>query len=154
LPHKMFGVFPHRITVQHEKLLRGFDDEFLAPHSRHTEIRREDIELVPGIQILAESDEAGVYIVASRDGRQVYITGHSEYDPLTLKREYDRDVQKGLPISIPKNYYPGDDPSHTPVVRWRGHANMLYTNWLNYSVYQITPYDIGKIPDGGTYSPY
>lgn len=154
LTKKMFGVFPHRITVQHDKLLRGFDDEFLAPHSRHTEIRRGDIEQESDVQILAESEEAGVYIVASRDGRRVYITGHSEYDPLTLKREYDRDVQKGLPISIPKNYYPNDDPGDTPLVRWRSHANLLYSNWLNYSVYQTTPYDIGKIPDGGTSSSF
>lgn len=154
LTQKMFGVFPHRITVQHDKLLRGFDDEFLAPHSRHTEIRRGDIEQESDVQILAESEEAGVYIVASRDGRRVYITGHSEYDPLTLKREYDRDVQKGLPISIPKNYYPNDDPGDTPLVRWRSHANLLYSNWLNYSVYQTTPYDIGKIPDGGTSSSF
>lgn len=131
LPHKMFGVFPHRVTVQNEKLLRGFDDEFLAPHSRHTEIRREDIEQVPEVQILAESDEAGVYILASRDRRQVYITGHSEYDPLTLQREYERDVRKGLPISIPKNYYPDDNPAYAPIVRWRAHANLLYSNWLN-----------------------
>ena len=150
----MFGVFPHRVLTQHEKLLRGFDDEFLAPHSRHTEIRREDIEQVPDLKILAESEEAGVYIVSSQDGRRVYITGHSEYDPLTLKREYDRDIQKGLPITIPQNYYPGDDPSQEPLVRWRGHANLLYSNWLNYCVYQITPYNIEEIPDGGTYSTF
>lgn len=154
LPAKMFGVFPHRVLVQHEKLLRGFDDEFLAPHSRHTEIRREDIQQVEDIHILAESPEAGVYLVASRDGRRVYVTGHSEYDPLTLKREYDRDVGKGLPIHVPKNYYPQDDPQRAPLVRWRGHANLLYTNWLNYAVYQTTPYEIEKIPRGGTYSSF
>lgn len=157
LPRKMFGVFEHRIinpTLRHgfasqggaAPLLRGFDDIFLAPHSRHTEIRREDVAQVNEIQILAESEEAGVYIVGSKDGRQLYITGHSEYDPFTLKAEYDRDVNKGLPIHVPKNYYPNDDPSQTPNVRWRGHANLLYVNWLNYYVYQVTPYDIDKIP--------
>lgn len=152
LPEKMFGVFPHRILVNKEKLLRGFDDEFFAPHSRHTEIRRTDVEKVPQVEILAESDQAGVYIVADRDRRHFYITGHSEYDPLTLKTEYDRDVQKGLPISVPLNYYPGDDPAREPVVRWRGHANLLYTNWLNYYVYQQTPYDLRQIPSGATLS--
>jgi homoserine O-succinyltransferase/O-acetyltransferase len=154
LPHKMFGVFEHRIlnqTLRHAQgsassLLRGFDDIFLAPHSRHTEIRRVDIEKRPELQILAESDDAGVYIVGSKDGRHLFITGHSEYDPLTLKGEYDRDVNKGLPIHVPKNYYPNDDPSQEPTVRWRGHANLLYSNWLNYYVYQVTPYDVNKIP--------
>ncbi|GAB4567900.1 MAG: homoserine O-succinyltransferase [Anaerolineales bacterium] len=154
LPRKMFGVFEHRLvnrTLRHAQgsassLLRGFDDIFLAPHSRHTEIRREDIEKVNEIQVLAESDEAGVYIAASQDGRHIFITGHSEYDPLTLKAEYDRDASRGLPIHIPKNYYPNDDPSQEPIVRWRGHANLLFSNWLNYHVYQVTPYDIDKIP--------
>jgi homoserine O-succinyltransferase/O-acetyltransferase len=146
LPHKMFGVFEHRVLSRTESLLRGFDDIFLAPHSRHTEIRRADVEKVSEIQILAESDEAGVYIVGSKDGRHLFITGHSEYDPLTLKAEYDRDVNKGLPIHVPKNYYPNDDPSQPPAVRWRGHANLLYSNWLNYYVYQVTPYDVNKIP--------
>jgi homoserine O-succinyltransferase len=146
LPHKMFGVFEHRVLSRTESLLRGFDDVFLAPHSRHTEIRREDIEPVRDVQILAESDEAGVYIVGSRDGRHLFITGHSEYDPLTLKSEYDRDVNKGLPINIPGNYYPHDDPSQVPTVRWRGHANLLFSNWLNYYVYQVTPYDLNQIP--------
>ena len=146
LPKKMFGVFEHRLLNRTESLVRGFDDIFLAPHSRHTEIRRADIEKHPELQILAESDDAGVYIVGSRDGRRLYITGHSEYDPLTLKAEYDRDVNKGLPIHVPKNYYPKDDPSQMPNVRWRGHANLLFSNWLNYYVYQVTPYDIDKIP--------
>lgn len=149
LPRKMFGVFEHRILTPASgavPLLRGFDDIFLAPHSRHTEIRREDIEKVAEIQILAESEEAGVYIVGSKDGRHLFITGHSEYDPLTLKGEYDRDVRKGLPIHVPKNYYPNDDPSQPPTVRWRGHANLLYSNWLNYYVYQVTPYDVSQIP--------
>lgn len=149
LPRKMFGVFEHRILTPASgavPLLRGFDDIFLAPHSRHTEIRREDIEKVEEIQILAESDEAGVYIVGSKDGRHLFITGHSEYDPLTLKGEYDRDINKGLPIHVPKNYYPNDDPTQPPTVRWRGHANLLYSNWLNYYVYQVTPYDMSQIP--------
>jgi homoserine O-succinyltransferase/O-acetyltransferase len=146
LPHKMFGVFEHRVLSRTESLLRGFDDVFLAPHSRHTEIRRADIEKVDDIQLLAESDEAGVYIVGSKDGRHLFITGHSEYDPLTLKSEYDRDVNKGLPINVPKNYYPHDDPTQPPTVRWRGHANLLFSNWLNYYVYQVTPYDVSQIP--------
>ena len=146
LPRKMFGVFEHRVLSRTESLLRGFDDIFLAPHSRHTEIRRADIEKVNDIHLLAESDEAGVYIVGSKDGRRLYVTGHSEYDPLTLKSEYDRDVTKGLPIHVPKNYYPHDDPSQTPTVRWRGHANLLFSNWLNYYVYQVTPYDVSQIP--------
>jgi homoserine O-succinyltransferase len=146
LPRKMFGVFEHRVLSREESLMRGFDDIFLAPHSRHTEIRREDIEKVAELKILAESDDAGVYIVTSKDGRHLFITGHSEYDPQTLKGEYDRDVNKGLPIHVPKNYYPQDNPAQPPVVRWRGHANLLYANWLNYYVYQITPYDLNDIP--------
>ena len=149
LPHKMFGVYKHRIlspTLGAEPLLRGFDDIFLAPHSRHTEIRRADIEKTEELNILAESDEAGVYIVGTRDGRHLFITGHSEYDPLTLKSEYDRDVNKGLPTHVPQNYYPNDDPSRPPQVLWRGHANLLYANWLNYYVYQVTPYDVNQIP--------
>lgn len=146
LSHKMFGVFEHRLLNRTESLMRGFDDIFLAPHSRHTEIRRADIEQHSELQILAESDDAGVYIVSDKDGRNLYITGHSEYDPLTLKAEYDRDVNKGLPIHVPKNYYPNDDPGNMPNVRWRGHANLLYSNWLNYYVYQSTPYDLNQIP--------
>jgi homoserine O-succinyltransferase len=144
LPAKQFGVFPHRIVEKNVRLLRGFDDIFYAPHSRHTEIRREDIEKVPELKILAESEEAGVYIVASQDGRQVFVTGHSEYDPLTLKKEYDRDVAAGLPINVPVNYYPADDPARTPLVRWRGHANLLFANWINYYVYQETPFDLAQ----------
>lgn len=150
LSRKMFGVFEHRVLAPTERLLRGFDDVFYAPHSRHTEIRRADIEKVSEIQILSESDEAGVYLVISKDGRHVFVTGHSEYDPLTLKSEYDRDVSKGLPIHVPVNYYPGDDPSATPQVRWRGHAHLLFSNWLNYYVYQVTPYDLRQIPSGST----
>lgn len=154
LPAKMFGVFEHKTLLPTEKLLRGFDDTFLAPHSRHTEIRRADLEKVPELQILAESSAAGVYIVGTKDGRHLFITGHSEYDPLTLKSEYDRDVSMGLPINIPDNYFPNNDPSRPPVVRWRGHANLLYANWLNYYVYQVTPYDRGEIPTGATRSDF
>ena len=149
-PSKMFGVFEHRVTRGCVPLLRGFDDVFYAPHSRHTDIRREDLAAVPGLEILAESDEAGVYIAATHDGRQIFVTGHSEYDPLTLKGEYDRDVRAGLPITVPRNYYPGDDPSKPPVVRWHGHSNLLYVNWLNYYVYQQTPYDLSAIPPEDT----
>jgi homoserine O-succinyltransferase len=144
LPEKQFGVFPHKVVERNQKLLRGFDDLFYAPHSRHTEIRRSDIEKVPQLKILSESEEAGVYIVASQDGRQIFVTGHSEYDPGTLKKEYDRDVAANAPINIPVNYYPNDDPSLPPIVRWRGHANLLFANWINYHVYQETPYDINQ----------
>lgn len=137
---KVFGVFNHRIYNRTNLLTRGFDDEFLAPHSRYTEVRREDIEKVKEIEILADSDEAGIYLVATRDLRRIYVTGHSEYDPLTLKSEYDRDVAKGLDIKIPRNYFQNDDPFQTPMVRWRSHASLLFSNWLNYCVYQVTPY--------------
>ncbi len=142
LPEKMFGVFSHTVNKLNVKLLRGFDDEFFVPHSRHTEIRREDIEKIPCLEILAESMDSGVYIVALKGGRQVFVTGHSEYDPLTLKTEYDRDISRGLDIKVPKNYFPSDDPSKYPVVRWRGHATLLFCNWLNYYVYQETPYNL------------
>ena len=148
LPEKMFGVFPHRMLRKHVPLMRGFDDVFYAPHSRHTEIRAADIEQVPDLELLSVSEQAGVYIVASRDERQVFVTGHSEYDPLTLKAEYDRDVRLGLPIKIPLNYYPNDDPSRHPEVRWRGHSNLLFVNWLNYYVYQETPYDLSRLNGG------
>ncbi|HEX9093022.1 MAG TPA: homoserine O-succinyltransferase [Coriobacteriia bacterium] len=147
LSEKMFGVFPHSLDVRHERLARGFDDVFYAPHSRHTEIRREDVLGVPELVLLSESPEAGVYIVLSADRRNVFVTGHSEYDSLTLQSEYVRDVGKGLPIAVPRNYFPGDDPAREPVVRWRGHANLLFSNWLNYCVYQQTPYDVEAIPD-------
>jgi homoserine O-succinyltransferase len=147
LPAKMFGVFPHGVSVRHERLARGFDDVFYAPHSRHTEVRREDVLAVPDLVLLSESPEAGVYIVLSADRRSVFVTGHSEYDPLTLQSEYVRDVAKGLPINVPRNYFPGDDPAKPPEVRWRGHANLLFSNWLNYYVYQQTPYDVRAIPD-------
>lgn len=150
LAQKMFGIFEHRTLAPTARLMRGFDDTFLAPHSRHTEVRRADIEPIPDLQILSESEEAGIYIVASTDGRHVFITGHSEYDPTTLKGEYERDVTRGLPISVPRNYYPNDDPAQPPRVRWRGHANLLYVNWLNYYVYQVTPYDPRAIPQPAT----
>lgn len=145
LPGKMFGVFPHRINVRYERLLRGFDDSFFVPHSRHTEVRREDILAVPGLVLLSESEESGVYLVISEDRRHIFVTGHSEYDPLTLKAEYLRDLDKGMPIPVPCHYFPGDDPARDPQVLWRGHANLLYSNWLNYYVYQQTPYDLVDI---------
>ncbi len=145
LNQKMFGVFPHTLNYKNVPLFRGFDDVFYAPHSRHTEIRREDIETIPDLEILSESEEAGVYIVAAKDGREVFVTGHSEYDPLTLKGEYDRDVRQGLPIQIPRNYYPQDDPKREPRVLWRAHSNLLFVNWLNYYVYQETPFDLKKL---------
>lgn len=145
LDKKMFGVFPHTLNRKYVKLFRGFDDLFYVPHSRHTEVRREDIEKVPELEILSESPESGVYIAASKGGRQIFVTGHSEYDPLTLKSEYDRDVDKGLPIDVPKNYFPDDDPSKEPLVRWRSHANLLYANWLNYYLYQETPYNLTEL---------
>lgn len=142
---KMFGVFSHKIVKKNIKLLRGFDDEFYVPQSRHTEVRREDIEKVAELEILSVSEDSGVYIAASRDGRQIFVTGHSEYDPCTLKSEYDRDVAKGLDIEVPKNYFPDNNPTREPLVRWRSHANLLYCNWLNYYVYQETPFDLNEI---------
>lgn len=143
---KIFGVFRHHLCVQNEKLFRGFDDEFFVPHSRHTEIWREEIERVPELTIMAEAEEpAGVYCVADLENSQFFITGHAEYDPMTLKGEYDRDVAAGLPINVPCNYYPGDDPTRQPVVRWRSVANLLFANWLNYYVYQETPYELDRI---------
>jgi homoserine O-succinyltransferase len=145
LDSKMFGVFKHTMNEPQNPIFRGFDDEFFVPHSRHTEIRREDILKVPELTLLSESKEAGVYMVMARNGRDFYVTGHSEYAPNTLGNEYKRDLSKGLPINKPLNYYPGDDASQMPVVRWRGHANLLFTNWLNYFVYQETPFDISQI---------
>lgn len=145
LPEKLFGVYLHQAEYKRSILLRGFDDVFWAPHSRHTAVHREDIEAVPGLRILASSQEAGVYAVMNREGRQIFITGHSEYDPETLKMEYLRDKNLGLPIHVPVNYFPGDDDAQEPIVRWRGHANLLFSNWLNYFVYQTTPYDIMSI---------
>lgn len=142
LESKMFGVFKHEISKRNDKLLNGFDDEFYVPHSRHTEIRRVDIDKIDELEIISESEKSGIYIVSARKGRQIFITGHSEYDPLTLKNEYDRDIAKGLNINVPGNYYPKDDPLKIPVVKWRGHSNLLFANWLNYYVYQETPYNL------------
>ena len=145
LPEKLFGVYPHKADYKRAILLRGFDDEFYVPHSRHTTVLREDIEDVWDLRIIASSEEAGVYAVQTKGGRQIFVTGHSEYDPETLKTEYLRDKNLGLPISVPKNYFPNDDDTKDPIVRWRGHANLLFSNWLNYFVYQTTPYDIMEI---------
>ena len=148
LPAKMFGVFRHSLREPFVPIFRGFDDEFFVPHSRHTEIRREDIMKVPELTLLSESEESGVYMAMARGGREFFITGHSEYSPYTLNDEYMRDLGKGLPINKPRNYYRNNDPAQGPVVRWRGHANLLFTNWLNYYVYQETPFrreDIKKL---------
>ena len=147
LDKKMFGIFPHKADYVRSILLRGFDDVFPVPHSRHTTVLREDIEKVPELKILASSEEAGVYAISSKNGRQIFITGHSEYDRGTLEREYLRDKNAGLPIGVPKNYYPNDDDTKEPIVSWRSHANLLYSNWLNYFVYQTTPYDIKKVSE-------
>jgi homoserine O-succinyltransferase len=145
LPEKLFGVFAHKADYKRSILMRGFDDEFWAPHSRHTTVFREDIEAVPELKILASSEKAGVYAVMNKGGRQIFITGHSEYDPDTLEKEYLRDKNQGLPIRVPENYYPNDDDTLAPVVRWRSHGNLLFSNWLNYFVYQTTPYDLKNI---------
>ena len=145
LPEKMFGVFKHKADYKRSILLRGFDDEFWVPHSRHTTVLREDIEKVPGLRVVASSEEAGVYAVMSKAGRQIFVTGHSEYDADTLNREYVRDKNLGLPIHVPVNYFPNDDDTQEPIVRWRSHANLLFSKWLNYFVYQTTPYDIMTI---------
>jgi homoserine O-succinyltransferase len=145
LPEKMFGVFPHTKNKKHVKLMRGFDDLFYVPHSRYTETRREDIEKIDGIEILSESEESGVYLMVNNNGRQVFATGHSEYDAKTLETEYLRDINKGLDIDPPKNYFKDDDPENEILVRWRGHANLLFVNWLNYYVYQETPFDLSEL---------
>ena len=145
LPEKLFGVYPHTADYKRAILLRGFDDQFWVPHSRHTTVEREDIEAVPGLKIIASSEEAGVYAVMNKEGRHIFVTGHSEYDPETLNLEYLRDKRQGLPIHVPENYFPNDDDTQEPIVRWRGHANLLFSNWLNYFVYQTTPYDIMTI---------
>ena len=139
---KMFGVFRHKADYKRSILLRGFDDTFWVPQSRHTTVHREDIEAVPGLKILASSDECGVYAISSKGGRQIFITGHSEYDADTLKNEYLRDKNLGLPIDMPVNYFADNDDTKEPIVRWRGHAHLLFSNWLNYFVYQTTPFDI------------
>ena len=145
LPEKMFGVFEHRVTRPANPLVRGFDEVFYAPHSRHTGICREDVDNCAALRILAESDAAGPFLMSTENGRQIFVTGHPEYDKYTLDAEYKRDVAKGLPIHVPANYYPDDDPAKPPLFRWRAHAHLLYENWLNYYVYQNTPYDLGDI---------
>lgn len=145
LPKKLFGVFKHRVVYKNPILLRGFDDIFMVPHSRHTTVLREDIEKVSSLKILSESDKAGVYAVAAHGGRRIFIMGHSEYDRDTLLTEYLRDKNAGLPIEVPENYFPEDDDTRTPEMTWRSHANLLYSNWLNYIVYQDTPYDVNTI---------
>ncbi len=145
LERKKFGVFKHRACNPLLPIFRGFDDEFYVPHSRYSEVYREDIVNNPKLELLSESKEAGVYMVMARGGREFFVTGHSEYSPLTLDTEYRRDIEKGLNVDIPVNYYPGDRPSNKPLVRWRGHANLLFSNWLNYYVYQTTPYKIKDI---------
>ncbi len=142
LPKKMFGVFEHTKVYKHCDLLRGFDDVFYAPHSRHTGIKKEDIEKTDGLELLSESNESGVYIAASKDGKQIFVTGHSEYDSNTLKNEYLRDKEKGLDIELPKNYFKDDDINKEPIIKWKSHSSLLFSNWLNYYVYQMTPYDL------------
>lgn len=145
LPKKLFGVFDHKVVHKNSILFRGFDDVFRVPHSRHTTIKEEDVLKVPELKILAKSDEAGLYVISTDQGRQIFVTGHSEYDANTLNNEYVRDKNAGLPIDIPKNYFPNDDDTKEPMMTWRSHANLLYSNWLNYFVYQTTPYDINEI---------
>lgn len=145
LDKKLSGIYEHKVVRKKAMLVRGFDDIFYAPHSRYTTVLESDIKKCPELQIMAKSDEAGIYIVTSKDKKKIFVTGHSEYDKLTLHEEYMRDLAKGLDIDIPKNYYPDDNPKKEPVVTWKAHANLLFTNWLNYYVYQTTPYDITKI---------
>ena len=146
MDHKVFGLFRHRVKNRRVPLVRGFDDEFLAPHSRHTEVAAEDIHACDALTLLAESEEAGVILCMAMDGRQIFVMGHPEYDRVTLDGEYKRDKGKGLDIKLPENYYPEDDPDNKPLLLWRAHANNLYTNWLNYYVYQATPYDLDGTP--------
>ncbi|MBQ6818453.1 MAG: homoserine O-succinyltransferase [Clostridia bacterium] len=145
LDKKMFGIFPHTADYKRSILLRGFDDVFMVPHSRHTTVLRDDLEAVPELKILASSEEAGVYAVSTENGKQIFITGHSEYDANTLNKEYVRDINLGKSIEVPKNYFPDDDPTKPPMVTWRSHANLLYSNWLNYFVYQTTPYNLEEL---------
>lgn len=145
LNQKLFGIFPHVADYKRSILFRGFDDVFMVPHSRHTTVDREDIEQVKELKILASSDEAGVFALSTQNGRQIFITGHPEYDAGTLKKEYDRDVAAGKPIELPKNYFPDNDPTKAPPATWRSSANLLYCNWLNYFVYQTTPFDLGEL---------
>ncbi len=142
LPEKLFGVYPHRVSNRKTPLVRGFDDVFLAPHSRHTETPAEAIHACPEVTVLAEGEEAGVFLAIAEDGKKIFVNGHPEYDRYTLHNEYYRDLNKGLPIHVPYNYYPNDDPTEKPLLQWRSHSNNLYTNWLNYYVYQVTPYEL------------
>lgn len=148
LDKKIFGVFRHNVERQMNPLMRGFDERFYAPHSRHTEIRREDIEAVPELRILAYSEEAGAHIISTENGRQIFVLGHQEYDKDTLEQEYLRDKEKGLDIEVPKNYYVNDDPNEEIIFRWRSHGNLLFSNWLNYYLYQATPYNLDDLRDG------
>ena len=145
LDKKLSGIYAHKVVRKKAMLVRGFDDTFYAPHSRYTTVLESDIKKCSDLQIMAKSDEAGIYIVTSKDKKKIFVTGHSEYDKLTLHEEYMRDLQKGLDIDMPKNYYPDNNPKKEPLVTWKAHANLLFTNWLNYYVYQTTPYDITKI---------
>ncbi len=142
LNKKMFGVYKHKVSHRKFPLVRGFDDYFYAPHSRHTGISKADVEARKELMILAESEEAGIFIVTAQDGKQIFVTGHPEYDRYTLDKEYKRDLGKGLPIEMPVNYYPDDNPEESPMMEWRSHANTVYSNWINYFVYQITPYEL------------
>ncbi len=148
LDQKLFGIYEHKVSNRKIPLVRGFDDYFMAPHSRHTAVDSEDIHACPALTVLAESEEAGVFLTMTEGGRQIFVMGHPEYDRVTLKKEYDRDKGKGLDIQVPKDYFPGDDPQKRPNLQWRAHANALYTNWLNYYVYQVTPYDLGNTEYG------
>ena len=148
LDSKVFGVFEHRVIRPHNPLVRGFDELFFAPHSRHTEIRREDIENCKSLRILADSSEVGPHIVSTENGRQIFVLGHQEYDKATLAHEYFRDVNKGLDIDVPANYFRNDDPEEEILFRWRSHANLLFSNWLNYYVYQAVPYDLNDLREG------
>ena len=142
LENKKFGVFKHKLLTPKSRLFRGFDEEFYVPHSRHTEVRAEDIQMHPELKIMSVSDEAGIYVVGNEDGTQFFVMGHSEYDADTLAKEYFRDVDKGLDIDVPFNYFPDDDPTKAPILKWRAHSNLIFTNWLNYFVYQTTPYEL------------
>ena len=150
LPQKLFGVFEHKLVKPTSPLVRGFNDLFMAPHSRHTEVHAEDIEAHPDLELIAVSDEAGVYIAKSTDSRNFFVFGHPEYDTDTLMKEYERDIAKGMDMPLPRHYFPGDDPTRTPHATWRAHAQLLYTNWLNYYVYQTTPYDINRVGEETT----
>lgn len=147
LDTKLSGIFPHRVHDRFHKLVRGFDDIYLAPHSRHTGLDEQALSAVPGLKVISASDTAGIYLVANEDGRRIFVTGHCEYDAGTLGQEYRRDKAAGLEVTVPERYYPEDDPSREPIVSWRSHANLLFSNWLNYFVYQETPYDIGSVAE-------